>query len=315
MISNSLLIQGIIDDIDINKISNPENLAYHHLREVEERYFENDELALSIKQKGLLQPIIVRPKHTKFEVIAGHKRLLACKKLGWKKIACHVVEANDKEAFEILLIENIQRKTLSPIAEAHAFKAYVSDFGYGGVSELASRIGKSPSYITRRIKLLDLHPTLLDSIANSEISTSIAEELCFIKDKPKQAKMADVISVGKLSFRETREMLKNIQKEDSSDIADGHNCFDTVEDRLKRVQDTLDKTILILRIALNRLGTIIENADDRDWMIKEVLMQHRNVINTQIDLLIKEKKKLKTNAFYQATLTTKMMADQISGST
>ena len=96
MISNSLLIQGIIDDIDINKISNPENLAYHHLREVEERYFENDELALSIKQKGLLQPIIVRPKHTKFEVIAGHKRLLACKKLGWKKIACHVVEANEK---------------------------------------------------------------------------------------------------------------------------------------------------------------------------------------------------------------------------
>ena len=300
MKSYSLLIQGVIDDIDINKINNLPSLSYRQLHK-EIDYLENDELALSIKQKGLLQPVIVRPGQVDFEVIAGYRRLLACKKLGWKKIACHIVEVNDKEAFEISLIENIHRKVMSPIAEAQAFKAYVRDFGYGGVSELAAKIGKSPSYITRRIKLLNLDPTIIDSISNSGLSASIAEELCSINDKSKQTKMANVISEGKLSLRETRGILKNIEK-GPFDILK-QQSLDTVEDRLQKIQETLDKSIVVLKIALNRLGTIIGNTDDKNWIIKDLLMHHRSVINTQIDLLIKEKKKLKTtNTFYKSCL-------------
>ena len=292
MKSNSLLIHGIIDDIDIHKIKDSTNSIRHNL-DVE----EDDELAISIKQNGLLQPIVIRPKQINFEIVAGSRRLLACKKLGWKKITCHVIEVDDKAAYEISLSENVQRKTLSPIEEAKAFKAYVTDFGYGGISELASRVGKSPSYITKRIRLLSLHSDILDSITNSVIHTSTAEELSYVKDKSKQQKLASLISEGRLSIKETRGLLKNIDKE-PIDICLEYQS-EGGADRIQKRLDVLNKSIIVLRIAMNRLGTIIETIEN-DWIFKEILMQHKNVINNQIDLLIKEKRKFKyKNIFFR----------------
>lgn len=89
-------------------------------------------LMLSIEDKGLLEPIIVRPAGDGFEVVAGMRRFEACKKLGWRRIPAHVVELTDREAFEVSLLENIQRETLNPIEEARAFRNYVEEFGYGG---------------------------------------------------------------------------------------------------------------------------------------------------------------------------------------
>lgn len=292
MKSNSLLIHGIIDDIDIHKIKDSTNSIRHNL-DVE----EDDELAISIKQNGLLQPIVIRPKQINFEIVAGSRRLLACKKLGWKKITCHVIEVDDKASYEISLSENVQRKTLSPIEEARAFKAYVTDFGYGGISELASRIGKSPSYITKRIRLLSLHSDILDSITNSVIHTSTAEELSYVKDKSKQQKLASLISEGRLSIKETRGLLKNINKE-SINICLEHQS-EVGADHIQKRLDVLNKSIIVLRIAMNRLGTIIETIEN-DWIFKEILMHHKNVINNQIDLLIKEKRKFKyKNIFFR----------------
>lgn len=292
MKSNSLLIHGIIDDIDIHKIKDSTNSIRHNL-DVE----EDDELAISIKQNGLLQPIVIRPKQINFEIVAGSRRLLACKKLGWKKITCHVIEVDDKAAYEISLSENVQRKTLSPIEEARAFKAYVTDFGYGGISELASRIGKSPSYITKRIRLLSLHSDILDSITNSVIHTSTAEELSYVKDKSKQQKLASLISEGRLSIKETRGLLKNIDKEPIN-ICLEHQS-EVGADHIQKRLDVLNKSIIVLRIAMNRLGTIIETIEN-DWIFKEILMQHKNMINNQIDLLIKEKRKFKyKNIFFR----------------
>ena len=249
---------------------------------------------MSIQQKGLLQPIIVRSKHMNFEVVAGNRRLLACKKLGWKKITCHIVDIDDKAAFEISLSENLQRKTLSPIEEAEAFKAYVTDFGYGGVSELASRIGKSPSYISKHIRLLDLHPTILDSITSSAINTSIAQELSYIKDKTKQPEIASMISDRRLSWREAKELLKNFGKESSLEdvyLEDQIRVGTTIDSIQRKRHGALNKSIIVLRIAANRVGTIIEGIEE-DWLLKEILMQHKHSINTQIDTLIKEKRKL-----------------------
>ena len=90
--SNSLLILGIIEDVDIYKIKSPEFL--HRIPITEDLYD-------SIKEKGLLQPIIVRPVDNYFEIVAGNRRFESCKKLGWKKIICHIVELDDKEAFEL----------------------------------------------------------------------------------------------------------------------------------------------------------------------------------------------------------------------
>jgi ParB family transcriptional regulator, chromosome partitioning protein len=110
--SFSSIIPGSIGDIFISKIKQSKNIR--------QQVSDTQELAKSIKQKGLLQPILVRTMDGYFEVVAGNRRYCACKSLGWKKIACHIIELDDREAFEVSLIENIQRMTLS---KATAFKA------------------------------------------------------------------------------------------------------------------------------------------------------------------------------------------------
>ena len=184
LLSNSITTPGVIEDINISKIQDTKNVR---------NKIENiEELSISIRQKGLLQPILVRTVEGYFEIVAGNRRFQACKTLGWKKIACHVLELDNKQAFEVSLVENMQRKTLSALDEASAFKAYVSDYGWGGVSELASRIGKSVSYITKRIKLLKLPNDVLETITSHTLDTSVAEELFSIKDKVKQSSNNDM---------------------------------------------------------------------------------------------------------------------------
>lgn len=158
--------------------------------------------AINLNLGGIwTQPILVRTIDGYFEVVAGNRRYCACKALGWKKIACQIIELDDKEAFEVSLIENTQRKTISPLDEATAFRAYVSDFGWWEVSDLASRIGKSLSHMTKRIKLLNLPSDVLESIMNRRIDTSIAEELFSIKDGNKQSVLANLIADRRLSLR------------------------------------------------------------------------------------------------------------------
>jgi ParB family transcriptional regulator, chromosome partitioning protein len=138
-----MLTPGFIGDIDISKIKQSKNIRH--------KISDTEDLSKSIEQKGLLHPILVRTLDGYFEVVAGNRRFYACKALGWKKITCHIIELDDKQAFKVSLMENIQRKRLSSLDEAAAFKAYVSDFGWGGVSDLALRIGKSSYLIFLRM--------------------------------------------------------------------------------------------------------------------------------------------------------------------
>jgi ParB family chromosome partitioning protein len=276
----SSVTPGVIEEVEISRIRESLNVR-RELSNVED-------LAISIWQRGLLQPILVRTLDGYFEIVAGNRRFRACKILGWKQIACHVIELSDKEAFEVSLIENIQRNALSPVDEATAFKAYVSDFGWGGVSELASRIGKSISYISKRIRLLDLPADVLESVINHKLDSSIAEELFVIKDKTKQSPLASLISNRRLSLRKTRQLLKNVDVQDvNSDLFYKNEYID----HLKIAERSFDKTISAVRIAMNRVSEIINNVEE-DWILYEILMQHKNALHTQIDVLMKEKRKL-----------------------
>ena len=149
---------------------------------------------MSIQRVGLLQPIIVRTNSSdNFEVVAGSRRLNACKSLGWRKITCHVVELDDKTAFEVSIIENIQRHSLNPIEEGIAFKKYVKKFGWGGISELAKKLSKSTSYICKRIKLTELPKDIIDLVSSEEINVSTVEELLPITGKLPQTKLTEMI--------------------------------------------------------------------------------------------------------------------------
>ena len=250
-----------------------------------------DELICSIKEKGLLQPIVVRSKGKYYEIVAGNRRYKACTTLGWRKIVCHVAELNDKEAFEVSLIENVQRRNLDPIEEARAFKNYVLTFGWGGISELAAKIGKSVSYVDKRIRLLDLPADILDSIFKFEINRSAAEELLSIRDSHVQSKLAQIIRKRRLSSRQARELVKD-HEDDSVYGFDEKRTFQKKFTDVDRItQKSFDKSIVAIRFAMNTLSTIMEHIED-NWIIYEILMQHKNMLHAQIDLLIKEKRKL-----------------------
>lgn len=280
--SNSVI--GVLENVDISKIK---PFKYYYRNNLHE---DMHELCYSIKEKGLLQPIIVRmTDDSKYEIVAGTRRYNACKMLGWRKILCHVVELDDKDAFEVSLMENIHSKNLNPIDEARAFKDYVSTYGWGGISELATKLGKSASYIDKRIRMLTFPENIIQSISNNEIKPSLAEELLPIKEKEHQSKLAELIKKRKLSSRQVR-MLKDEMKnsEHPEEIFD----FTTkIVDIDARTQKSFDKAIIAVRVAMNKLAYIIEDVED-NWTVYEILMQHKNMLHSQIDILLKEKKKI-----------------------
>ena len=153
-----------------------------------------DELSRSIKKHGLLQPIIVRPINRGFEIVAGHRRFQACKILRWKTIPAMVKDVSDKDAFEIQLVENIQRKTLDPIEEAQAFKLYVRDYGWGGITYLAETIMKSEQYVSSRIQLLKLPQNVIDKVKSGELKVSHAFELLGLEGKSLENMSDDIIN-------------------------------------------------------------------------------------------------------------------------
>ena len=285
MDSYSNELAGSVEEIAISDIVPPTNSLRSCMNGIEQ-------LAESIKKIGLLQPVVIRINSSgRIEIVAGYRRFNACKKLGWRKISCHLVDLDDKSAFEVSIIENIQRQTLNPVEEGLAFRKYVCNFGWGGVSELAQKLSKSPGYVSRRMKLVELPKDVIELISKSEISVSKAEELLSVKDKYKQSNLAVMIRNKRLSSRDTRRLVK-----DDLTYTDMDSLFDTYNDyyncEQERICKLFDKSIIALRIAIKKIGSLAETIED-DWIVYDILLQHKNMLNSQIDLLVKEKRRYK----------------------
>jgi ParB family transcriptional regulator, chromosome partitioning protein len=293
LISPTTKLSGIVEDIDISKI----NESGFLLRNVTKDNVK--ELSQSIFEYGLFNPIVVRViDESKYEIVAGNRRYIACKNLGYKKMACHIIELDDKGAFEISLIENIQRKTLHQVEEGQAFYKYISEFGWGGASELSRKIGKSVSYITRRMRLLELPADVIESITSAEITTSAAVELLVIRDKTKQSEYTKIICDRNLNVKQIRNLLNNKEIDIGHSFGGVESSFDDKNNRNSCKYDkVINKSISILRIAMTKLSDLILDEDedaDANWLLHEVMMQHRIILHQQIDQLIKQKyKKLK----------------------
>lgn len=283
LFSSSPVIMGILDDIHISKIHRYE-ICHRSL------FLKLDDLCSSIKEKGLLQPIIVRPKDDHFQIIAGNRRYEACKKLGWRKILCHIIELDDKEAFEVSIAENIQRKNLSPIDEARTFESYASKFGWGGMSNLARKIGKSVHYVERRIRILNLPEDILSSLNSADIKPSVVEELLRVKDKERQSDFARLAREKHLSSRKMRQLVDEFQ-DSIYDDANADSFYTTISDLDTKTQRAFDKSITVMKLAMHKLTGIIETMED-NWIVYETLRDHRNILHDRIDLLIKQKKKI-----------------------
>jgi ParB family chromosome partitioning protein len=269
-------------DLNLSELRPPLN----QIREVDNL----NGLMRSILQKGLLQPIIVRLIDNKnyYEIVAGCRRYSACKKLGWKKIPCQIVDLTDMEAFEISIVENVQRKTLNPIDEGKAFKKYIYDNGWGSASELATKLGKSVAYITKRIMLLDLPSEVTKAINENLLGPSIAEELFSIKKEDEKSKLAKLIIEKKMTINSVRLMVKEMMMPDIDGIDESEMVMNKGYNNIRA--RSFERTIISLKVAMNRISSIIDDAED-DWILYELLMQHKRRLHDQIDILIKQRKK------------------------
>jgi ParB family transcriptional regulator, chromosome partitioning protein len=249
-------------------------------------------LMLSIRDKGLLEPIIVRPAEDGFEVVAGMRRFEACKKLGWRRLPAHVVELDDREAYEVSLLENIQRETLNPIEEARAFRNYVEEFGYGGETELARRIGKSQEYVSKRIGLLSLPQRVQDEIMRRRIAPSVAQELTMLNDDDAEEIAEEIGSEG-LSLREVRRIIRRRQARERSASDPGFLDGDpeATERRVRRISRELNIAVASLGGAVVRLGEVADGLED-EWLVRDSIFVCRDTIREQIDSLTKLRRKI-----------------------
>lgn len=181
-------------------------------REQPRKKFDEDalvELAESIKQFGILQPLLVQKKNDYYEIIAGERRWRAAKLAGVKEIPVVVKEFSNQEVVEISLIENIQREDLNPIEEAQAYKRLMEEF-HLKQDEIADRVSKSRTAVTNSIRLLKLDDKVQEMVVDEMISTGHARTLLSIEDKELQYSVAMKIFDEKLSVRETEKLVKEI---------------------------------------------------------------------------------------------------------
>ena len=282
-----LVDTSITEQIEM-KLIHPSSFA---VRDKFQKYCEDDEsLIISIREHGLIQPILIRPLSQGFEIVAGHRRYQACKSLRWRFINCKIREMTNKQAFEIQLSENIQRKSMDPIEEAEAFRRYVIDFGWGGVSELARKLGISEEYISHRIQLLKLPDEIKQQILSQRLNVSQAIELSNIPAQTQSEIISHVIR-NNLTVRQIREV-KSILKQEGRCSCE--NDYTKGISKSVNVVRVTKKTALALKITLARLDGLIDEIHrtiepEERLEIINFLMATRLKIHNMIDDTIRFK--------------------------
>lgn len=212
-------------------------------REQPRKKFEEDgllELADSIKQFGILQPLLVRKRNDYYEIIAGERRWRAAKIAGIREVPVIIKEYSEQEIVEIGLIENIQRENLNPIEEAMAFKRLLDEFNLKQ-DEVAERVSKSRTAVTNSMRLLKLDDKVQQMIIDDMISTGHARALLAIDNKEQQYSIATKIFDEKLSVRETEKLvksLKNPKKKVEKEKIEHVFVYNDLIDKMKNVMGT-----------------------------------------------------------------------------
>ena len=214
-------------------------------REQPRKNFDEDaleELAESIKQYGLLQPILVQDRKTYYEIIAGERRWRASKKAGLKEIPVIIRNYTDQEIVEISLIENIQREDLNPIEEAQAYKRLLTEFNLKQ-DEVAERVSKSRTAVTNSMRLLKLCDDVQQMIIDDMISTGHARALISIEDPEQQYAIAQKIFDEKLSVRDVEKLVKSLNKPAKEKKSNSVNksleaVYQEIEENLKQKLST-----------------------------------------------------------------------------
>ena len=216
-------------------------------RDQPRKNFDEDallELAESIKQFGILQPLLVQKKDDYYQIVAGERRWRAAKMAGIKEVPVIIKQLSDQEIMEISLIENIQRENLNPIEEALAYKRLLNEFNLKQ-DEVAERVSKSRTAVTNSMRLLKLNEKVQQMVIDEMLTTGHARALLGIDDQEKQFLVAQKIFDEKLSVRDTEKLVKKLQKEkkekkDGSDQKDEklEAIYRDLEEQIKQIFGT-----------------------------------------------------------------------------
>ncbi len=206
------------------------------------KHFDDEklsQLAESIKQHGIIQPIIVKKDNNIYSIIAGERRWRAAKLAGLNRVPVLIKDFTAKQVMEIALIENLQREDLNPIEEADAFFNLMNEFNLTQ-EQIAETIGKSRSAIANSLRLLGLTDEVKKFIVSGDLTSGHARTMVVIQDEELQKKAADYIIQNKLSVRETENYIKKLSQNKSKNKvpAEENPDFQFVEDKLKSILGT-----------------------------------------------------------------------------
>ncbi len=249
---NALINTG--SDTENNKENTKENHEYKEVfinislvepnRNQPRKEFDKEslsELANSIKQYGILQPIIVQKNGDMYEIIAGERRWRAAKEAGLTEVPVIVRDYDKQKVMEISIIENIQRENLNPIEEAMAYQSLMEEYGLKH-DELAEKVSKNRSTITNSMRLLKLSKNIQQMLIDGRISTGHAKVLLSVEDINEQEKIAQELIDKSLSVRELEKLVKKYtkprKKKDYKDDKDYSLFYREYEDRLKDILGT-----------------------------------------------------------------------------
>ena len=200
------------------------------------------ELSESIKQFGLIHPIIVKKKDTYYEIIAGERRWRAARIAGLDEVPVIVKEYTDKESMEIAIVENLQREDLNPIEEAQAYRCLIDEFGLKQ-DEAAQKVSKSRTAVTNALRLLKLDERVQQMVIDDMLSGGHARTLLAIEDKDEQYNMGMLVFDNKMSVRETEKLVRDYlkkkeikkEKEIKEDYSQMQTIYHQLEERMKNV--------------------------------------------------------------------------------
>ena len=205
------------------------------------------ELAESIKQYGLIQPIVVKKNNDYYEIVVGERRWRAARIAGLKEVPVIIKEYDNKESMEIAIVENLQREDLNPIEEAEAYRRLIDEFGLKQ-DEATQKVSKSRTAVTNALRLLKLDERVQKMVIDDMISGGHARALLAIEDKEEQYGMAMTVFDNKMSVRETeklvRDYLKKLEEKDSDektkkkDFSQMETIYGQLEERMKSIIGT-----------------------------------------------------------------------------
>ena len=247
-------------------------------REQPRKKFDEDallELAESIKQFGVLQPLLVQERDDYYEIIAGERRWRAAKMAGVKKVPVIIKKLTEQEIMEISLIENIQREDLNPIEEALAYKRLLSEFNLKQ-DEVAERVSKSRTAVTNAMRLLKLNDKVQQMVIEEMLTTGHARALLGIEDQEKQYTIAQKIFDEKLSVRDTEKLVKSLQNEKKKQT----DVRIKLDPKLEAIYHDLEEQMKVI------LGTkvSINHKDDKKGKL-EIEYYSQDELDRIIDLL------------------------------